>query len=123
MKLDFEGRTWHLDLEDVTVLQGETITSYTGLTVLGWYNSLGDADSQVWLKSMRCLYWLMREQNPDSDPVPVADVNPAPLKLLRAYNEGYAAEHPDAAAEADPTRPGAVPDAEPTLAPEDSRPG
>lgn len=119
MKLDYEGRTWQLDIEDVTTRQGEAIWDETGLSILGWWKSLTDADSRVWVKSMRCLYWLMRAQN--NDPVTLQEADPVPLKLLQAFNAGAKAEQaPDA--EPDPTMPGALPDAAP--APDTaSRPG
>ena len=63
MKIDFEGRTWQLELDEATVEQADAIADLTGLTLFGWYKSLVEPDSLGWLKSMKCLYWLMREQN------------------------------------------------------------
>jgi hypothetical protein len=118
MKLDFEGRTWQFDLDDVTTQQGEVIQGYTGLSVYSWYNSITDGNDLGWLKRMNALYWAIREQNPDSDPVPIADVNVAPFGLLKAFTAAYLAENPGAAVEPDPTKSGDAPDAEPAPQPE-----
>lgn len=105
MKIEFEGRTWQLELEDVDMVQGEKIAAYTGLSLLAWYKSLLDTDSVAWTKSVRCLYWLIRDQN--SEPIPLETANFAPLRLFAAFGEAIAAEKtPDAGAEPDPTKPG-----------------
>ena len=52
---------------------------------------------------MRCLYWLMRAQN--GEDVPLETVNFSVLKLFIAFSDGFAAEAPEDAAEADPTKP------------------
>jgi hypothetical protein len=112
MKLEFEGRTWQLELDEVTTRQGEAIQAYTGLSFLGWYESITKADQPGWLKSMNALYWALREQNPDSEAIPLAEVDVAPLKLLFAFNEAAKAEQPAGEVEPDPTKPAAGPDAE-----------
>ena len=118
MKLDFEGRTWQFELDEVTTRQGETIQAYTGVSVFAWYNSLPDAEHPDWLKRMNALYWAIREQNPDTNPVPIADVDVAPFGLLKVFIAAYNAENPGAGVEADPTKSGDVPDAEPASQPE-----
>ena len=101
MKIDFEGRMWQVDLMKVSMEQGLAIQAYTGLTPLGWEKSLADPEGPAWLKSMRCLYWLMRAQN--GEDVPLETVNFAVLELFTAFaaagDEG-AAQEPE-----DPTRP------------------
>ena len=109
MKVDFEGRTWQLETAAVDMEQGLAITGYTGLTLVAWEKSLLDPDSLLWLKSMRCLYWLMLAQN--GDDIPLATANFAPLTLWTAFAEAAnaEAEAQGAAAEADPTRPAGEP--------------
>jgi hypothetical protein len=125
MKLEFEDRTWQFEFDAVTTRQGETIQAYTGLSVFAWYNkSITDAESLNWLKSMNALYWALREQNPDSEPIPIADIDVAPFKLLHAFTAAYTAENPETAVEPDPTKPGDSPDAELPSQPEaESLPG
>jgi len=106
MKIDFEGRAWQFEMDEVTVKQGEVIAAYTGLSLSAWYRSLLDPDSLGWLKSMQCLYWLIREQNGEGIPLESADF--APLKLMAAFNDAAGAET-SAEAEEDPTRPGGEP--------------
>ena len=107
MKLDFEGRVWQLEPLDVDMTQGEAIAAYTGLSLTAWYKSLLDTDSVAWGKSIRCLYWLMREQN--GDPVPLESANFAPLKLFAAFGDALAADQPAQEAEPDPTKPAGEP--------------
>lgn len=110
MKIDFEGRVWDFDPHDISVKQGTAIAGHTGLSPHAWYKSLTDTDSLGWLKSMQCLYWLMREQAGESIPLKTAEF--ATLKLFLAFSAAIEAEIPDEAAEEDPTRPGAGPGAE-----------
>lgn len=106
MKIEFEGRTWQLDTTDVSMQQAETITDFTGLTLAGWEKAAWDHENPVWLKSIRCMYWLMLEQN--DSPAPLMSLNFAVLKFYMAVAEGNATEASAAqAAETDPTRPGA----------------
>ena len=113
MKIDFEGVTWQVELLDVDMNQGDVIAGYTGLSLTGWYKSLLDTDSLVWGKSVRCLYWLMRWQNPQHGPPgPIGELNFAPLKLFAALGEALGDEEGTAAAEEDPTQSAAAPAAE-----------
>jgi hypothetical protein len=107
LKIEFEGRTWQLDLDEVDMAQGETIAAYTGLSIMAWYKSLLDTDAVAWNKSARCLYWLMRQQN--GEPVPLETANFAPIRLFTAFGEGLAADSPAAEAEEDPTKPAGAP--------------
>ena len=109
MKIDFEGRVWQLEMDEVTVKQGEKIQAYTGLTPSGWYKTITGTDEPGWLKSMQCLYWLLRAQNGEPD-VPISELDFAPLKLLAAFGtaageDAAAAAKEQETAEADPTRP------------------
>jgi len=102
VKIEFEGRAWQFEMDEITVRQGESIAAYTGLSLSAWYRSLLDPDSLSWMKSMQCLYWLIREQNGESIALESADF--APLKLMAAFNDAAAAEVASEA-EPDPTRP------------------
>ena len=123
MKVDFEGRTWQLETADVDMEQGLAITAYTGMTLVTWEKSLvADPEKDpaaygtAWLKSMRCLYWLMRAQN--GEPVPLESANFAVLKLFTAWGEGMAAEaEASGLVPEDPTRPAGGSAAGPALTP------
>ena len=103
MKIDFEGRTWDLDLESISMDEAVEITSFTGVPLAKWEAALTDADHPAWLKSLQCLYWLMRAQN--SEPVPLGTGSFAVLKFYSALGEAVKEEAGDQAAEADPTKP------------------
>ena len=110
MKIDFEGRTWQLETGDVDMEQGLAITAYTGMTLVTWEQSLAadpekDPESYgpAWLKSMRCLYWLMRAQN--GEPVPLESANFAVMRFFAVWGQAAAAEAGDQVAEEDPTKP------------------
>jgi hypothetical protein len=108
LKIEFEGRSWLLEMDEVGVKQGEKIAKYTGgLTVMGWWKSIIEVEEPGWLKSMQCLYWLIHEQN--REPVDM-DSDFAPLKLLAAFNkacgeEQASTEKSAAEGEEDPTKP------------------
>lgn len=117
MKIEFEGKTWQLELDEVDMLQGETIGAYTGLSIMAWYKSLFDTDALAWNKSARCLYWLMREQN--GEPLPLETLNFAPVKLFEALGVALSDTPAAEAAPENPTRPGAgSAGAEPSPSPE-----
>jgi hypothetical protein len=104
MNIAFAGRTWQLDTSDIDMRQAETITGYAGLTLSGWEQSCLDHEGAGWLKSMRCLYWLMLAQNGQDEAL--ADVNFAVLKFFLAWAEAAAGESKEAGAEPeDPTKP------------------
>jgi hypothetical protein len=110
VKLEFEDATWQVEPMDVDMVQGEKIAAYTGLSILAWYQSLLDADKPVWNKSIRCLYWLMREQNPHNGATAAGPdaLNFQPMRLLAAFQSAVEAEAAEVAAVAeDPTLPGA----------------
>jgi len=100
MKIDFEGRTWSYDDEDITVDDAEVIEKETGGSVADWAQSRAGVGS----KAYRILYWLMRSQN--GDPVPLADVNFRLLPFVEAFTNALRAETATAEAAApDPTVP------------------
>ncbi len=92
MKIEFEGRTWGVDVDALGVKQAVAITDYTGGTLLAWEKALADVDSPGWLRAVQSLYWLMLAQNSETtDPGP-GDADFAVLKYSRAAAEAMAAE-------------------------------
>lgn len=59
MNINFEGKDYHLDLDEIDVQQARTIKRQTGLTLLQLQKGLEDVD----VDSMVALYWLMMVQN------------------------------------------------------------
>ena len=59
MTIEFEGETFHFDMEEVTTDQLVKIQrSYPDLTILGLANGMREGDIRVLL----CIYWLMQVQ-------------------------------------------------------------
>jgi hypothetical protein len=131
MIIKFEGRDWEFDSEEITLQQAMTIQLHTGMSIGEWEDSLNlteDADGNVqnpgpeWLKSLQCVYWLMKAQNGEKNPV--ADADFVLAKFLVAFGEGMQAEvtrlKAEKAAEeaaADPTPPPSPPAGPPSPEP------
>jgi len=108
VKIECEGLTWQFDPMAADMNQGDVICAYTGLSLMAWYKSVLEPDAPAWNKSVRCLYWLMREQNPQHGPAgPVESVNFAPIRLFEAFAEALPKDS-EPQAEEDPTMPAAV---------------
>jgi hypothetical protein len=117
VKIEFEGRTWEFDSEEITLQQAMTIQLHTGMSIGEWEDSLDlpeDEHGNVqnpgpeWLKSLQCVYWLMKSQN--GEKTPIADADFVLSKFLQAFGEGaqgevarLKAEKAAEAAAADPT--------------------
>jgi hypothetical protein len=108
MKLDFEGRTWSVDIDDLSVKQALAITSHSGGTLTAWEKSLAEVESPNWLPAMECLYWLMLAQNGDTTSARPGDTDFAVLKFSKVFADALAAEAGPEKAE-DPTKPPARP--------------
>lgn len=123
MKIDFEGRTWRYEEDEITIAQAETIEaegpwewaerteggeplSRSGRSMWDWRQAVSANNARAY----RVLYWLMRAQN--GEPIPLGQADCAYLKLIVAFREAWLAEV-QAAAEAegepDPTKPPATP--------------
>lgn len=98
MKIDFEGRTWSYDDDEITVQQAEAIEQETGGSVTDWAQSRAGLSSQTY----KILYWLMCAQN--GDPVQLDGVNFRLLPFVTAFTAALRAEMAqEAAPEVDPT--------------------
>jgi hypothetical protein len=117
MQLEFQDRTWQLDLTDINLKPAMVIQAYTGMPVGDWLDSLNDeadpdgkitkraANQPGFLKSFAALYWLMLWQN--GEPTPIGDVDfpvGAFSEVLRAATNAEAPAEPEVAA-SDPTQP------------------
>lgn len=101
MKIDFEGRTWSYDADDITVQDAEVIEKETGAPVIEWSRSLAGIHAGAY----KILYWLMRSQS--GDPIPLGEVNFRLYPFVTAFTDAAKAEAEAvaAASEADPTVP------------------
>jgi hypothetical protein len=117
LKIEFEGRGWDVDLQGLSLEQAVVITGRMGLSLTGWEKTLADPEDPQWLDAMRCLYWLMRQQ--DGDRAAIGDVDFAVLRYATAVGEAIERETP-AAVPQDPTKPPATPAGQPAA--EDSIP-
>ena len=115
MKIDFEGRTWQLEILDIGMAEAEKIVAYTGLKNLSeWESACLDVNEPDWFKSMRGLYWLMIQQNGAAESVTIDSADFKVLRFFQAYAQAIAAEGAKAKAaagelEADPTKPASAP--------------
>lgn len=118
MKIEFEGVTRKLDVDDLSVKQAVAITEYTGGTLVTWEKTAADPELPGWLRAMEALYWLMLAQNGETtDPDPGGS-DFAVLKFSRAFAKATAEEEKTAGGEAaDPTKPAGTPDGAPAMTP------
>jgi hypothetical protein len=100
MKIEFQGRTWQVDTDEIGLRQAMVITSRLGSSLTGWEKTLTDPDSPQWLTAVECLYWLMLAQ--DGQQVPIGEVDFPVLKLAEAFADAALAEAKQTAAEQEP---------------------
>ena len=105
MNIEFAGRTWRIDPDEITNRQSDAVWKHTGLSVSKWLDSLKEeAEPARFVPAWEALYWLMLQQNGDTGTA-VSDVDFPLYKFAVAFMEAYAAEVADAKeAEPDPTR-------------------
>lgn len=116
MKIDYDGRTWDLDILAVPVSQCEAVEKYTAAKGMGDWSNMLDAGNT---KAIIALWWLMRKQAGEATgPVSQPGDDFRPLALLAAYADAskagleaaLAAAEASAADEPDPTSlPGSSP--------------
>lgn len=109
MKIDYDGRTWKFDVEDIPVGQCEAVEKYVPAKGMGDWSNKVDAGNT---KAVIALWWLMRKQAGE-EPGPISQPGDSflPVKLLFAFNAAQLAEVQAAVeaaeaaeAEPDPTR-------------------
>ena len=95
MVIDFDGKSWTLDVDEIDVRQAMVIKVKTGYNLLEWLAALekGDVDAA------KALYWLMLAQNGVSADIDL--VNFKIVKFISAVDKASKAERADG--EADPT--------------------
>jgi hypothetical protein len=113
--IDFEGRRYEFDLDDVGVRQAEKIEAHVGGPLMDFQMGLATAS----VKSLQALYWFITTSgNVD---VPIATMDFHVIKFSRVASDAMAAaEAATEAAEpaADPTMPASsVPSPEPASTP------
>lgn len=126
MKIDFEGKTWRFEEDEITVAQAEQIEAEgpwkwverpgpgepgepqprSGHSLFDWRRAIAEGSPHAY----RVLYWLMRAQ--DGEPIPLGQADCAFLKLIAAFGQAWAAEMKavaEAEGEPDPTQPPVTP--------------
>ena len=104
MKIDFEGRTWDFDEDEIDLKQATVLYMTYKMTLGEWIEGIGKADQ----RALGFAYWLMLQQN--GVVKPIADCNPKIVAFAVAY--GTAREEAAAAnavAEAEAATVAAVP--------------
>ena len=111
MKIEYDGRTWGFDLEEMDVAQCEAVEKYVGKGLGEWANQMSAGS----VKAIVALWWVMRAQAGEN-PGPVSDPGAGfrPVRLLAAFPAADLAE----AAVAEPE-----PEPDPTLPAVPSSPG
>ena len=94
MNVEFEGKTWTLDVDEIDVRQAIVIKVKTGFNLLEWQAALerGDVDAA------KALYWLMLAQNGVS-----ADIDLVNFKILKFIAAVGAAAEAEGKSEGNPT--------------------
>jgi hypothetical protein len=117
MKIEFGGKTWKFDLDEITLEQAERVEKETGLTLDAWNASLFDLKPV----SYRLLYWVLAAQN--GDPLALEEVSfkfgpfvkawtaavRAEADALNAAQEGVDPTGSSGTGPSTPTRPGPSP--------------
>ena len=113
MKIDYDGRTWDLDILAVPVSQCEAVEKYCAAKGMGDWSNMLDAGNT---KAVIALWWLMRKQAGEATgPVSQPGEDFRPLGLLAAYADASKAELAAALAEAEAAA--ALAEADPTSLP------
>jgi len=105
MKVNWEGRTYQLDENVISLKQGVEIHKVHGLTLMDYINGLRTTD----FRSLAVAYWQMLVQNGDTR-LRLADVDlPDAIDWAAALADAKKAEKAEAAAEPEPEPAPAVP--------------
>ena len=114
MIIDWEGRKYALDFEEITISQAEALEDYTGRPLGEWLEQL-DQGAHTSVKILRPVCWLMLAQNANGEqPPPIGTLDFKLLRFAEAFDAAELTEAErrtvDAAGQPDPTR--AAPSAE-----------
>ena len=90
MKIDFDGRLWDFDVEDIPVGQCEAVEKYVpSKGMCDWYNQLDAGHT----RAVIALWWVLRKRAGEATgPISVPDDGFRPLRLLSAFNKALQAE-------------------------------
>jgi hypothetical protein len=95
MKVEYEGKIYDMDLEEITVNQAKIIKVHTGLTLKGLEDALAEGDAD----GLRALFWLMLENSGEHQSIDSVD-----FKIVKFANAVQAATKAENEAKA--ARPG-----------------
>lgn len=105
MIIEYEGKSFDLDIEELEVDEARVIKRYAGMTLKGFEEGLAEGDPDA----LTCLYWLILRQNGEEHNI--ERIKFKPVKLARAVSVAQEAEAAKAKAEEAPK------DEEPEAAP------
>ena|SRR5258708_6654578 len=104
MKIDYDGRAWELDLDDIGLKQAMVIQSHMGMSVTAVLALLDHPDSLDWVRVVACVHWVMLAQDGQERPL---DADFPVIRFADAFVTAIqAAAPPDdepAGSDADPT--------------------
>ena len=93
MKIDYDGKQYEFDLDEIDVSQATTIKRKFGLTLLSLESGLREGDPDA----LRCIYWLMLTQA--GERVNIDNVNFKIVKFANAIQQANIREAEAAEAE------------------------
>lgn len=79
--VEWAGKTYSYDPEDITVRQGMVIKTYTGLDLKPWEHALNDGD----VKSWQALMWLMKQMNGERTQIQTEDF--PIVRFMNTFNQ------------------------------------
>jgi hypothetical protein len=81
MIVEYDGKKYEFDMDEITVQQAKIIKTYCGLNMATISDALEEADPDA----MAALFWLMKQQN--GERVQIQTVDFKLLKFANALNE------------------------------------
>jgi hypothetical protein len=87
MKVDYEGKTYNFELEEITVSQATVLKRRLGLTLLSLDAGLNEGDPDA----LRAVYWLMLDQSGER-----VDIDEVDFKIVKLANAVQAAADKEA---------------------------
>jgi hypothetical protein len=88
MKIEFEGKVYDFDLDDLNSDEAKTIKDHYGLNLGDFTRSIFDSDPDAIIGA----YWLMRRQNGEPDLAPENVKSFKIVTFLSAFADGVAAQ-------------------------------
>lgn len=103
MQIEYEGKSYDFDMEDMDILQANAIQDATGMTIKQWQDELKELNP----RALQAMWWLILVQNGHNPKSDLRTVNVKPLKLGLAFYEAMKRDNPDAFKdeEENPTKP------------------